>query len=397
MIRLNILVVPPNDILRHPIPNRLYHIMKRLAQRHHIYLLSYPRHPLAKSEKLRHVDCVEISFEPISKVKDLGLYYIINMPLIRQVLAKIFSKEQIDVIIHANILPSYIAVKLAIKHDITTVYDYLDHFPQSASAYYTNTFVGKLVHQYVLSLVKSCLDLSKHIVTVSYTFRDLILDIVKREEKVTIIPNGVDSDLFKPMPRDKARREIGLEDYEYVILYYGSLDAWLDFETLFKALKRLKKTLHKLALILIGISHNTIFYYVLRKLIVKYELQKNVMLYPPQPYEKIPLYINASNLIVAPYRRILKNFVTSLKLFETLACAKPVITAYIPEFKLWFRGMPVIYYKYEHELGELIPKALKLYDASKSELIRASEKIRTEFSWNTLANRYEQLIESLCR
>jgi len=48
---MKVLIVPPNDLLRHPIPNRLYHIAKRLAEKYGIFLLSYINHPLAGNVK----------------------------------------------------------------------------------------------------------------------------------------------------------------------------------------------------------------------------------------------------------------------------------------------------------------------------------------------------------
>ena len=44
---MKILLIPPNDLLRHPVPNRMYHIAKRLARNYDIYLLFYTKHLLA--------------------------------------------------------------------------------------------------------------------------------------------------------------------------------------------------------------------------------------------------------------------------------------------------------------------------------------------------------------
>jgi len=34
---ITLVLIPPNDLLRHPISNRLFHIAKRLAKRHEIF------------------------------------------------------------------------------------------------------------------------------------------------------------------------------------------------------------------------------------------------------------------------------------------------------------------------------------------------------------------------
>ena len=83
-------------------------------------------------------------------------------------------------------------------------------------------------------------------------------------------------------------------------------------------------------------------------------------------------------------------------MLETLSCAKPLVTSDIPEFKLWFRGMPIAYYRDESELEKLVLEALRLNDAMKAELVKASEEVRARFSWDALAAKYENLLETLC-
>lgn len=399
-MKFNILVIPPNDLLRHPIPNRLYHIGKRLAQKHNIYLLSYPNHPRAKNYKLRNMKCIEIRFNPAFNVNDLGLYYIVNAPSIASSLLRLFLRENIDIVINANILPSYLALKLINTKindkNIITIYDYLDHFPESASAYYVNNpLQGRISYAYVSKIVSYNLKTSTHIVTVSYTLRNIIIKMVKHSDKVTIIPNGVDPELFKPLPKEYARKRTLLDEYEYVLLYYGSIDPWLDFTMLIKCLKKLRKEYNNIVLVLVGFSHNLRTQQELLILAREHGLNRNIVIMPPQPYEKIPLFINASDVVIAPYKRTIKNCVTPLKILESLACTKPVITTYLLEFKLWFTGMPIMYFKDVHELFEKILKVLRYRGDIESKLTRASNVIRTRFSWDKLTQQYEKLMKIL--
>jgi glycosyltransferase involved in cell wall biosynthesis len=395
MNKLNILVIPPNDLLRHPIPNRLYHLVKRFAKKHNVFLLSYPKHPLANGEKARSMKCVEVSYKPLLGNGNLGLYYVANAPAMGSALTKVLG--DVDVVLHANIVPSLIAAQLAKKRGIPLVYDYLDHFPESASAYYAGTPLYPASYKAVYAIVARNLRASDLIVTVSFTLREIVASIVGDSSKVALIPNGVDPELFKPMDSEAARRAVGLESFDHVLLYYGSIDAWLSFETLLKLTKKLRSALGNVALVLVGVSHNPAMRRELARAAVEHGLGKSMMLLPPQPHEKISLFVNAADLVVAPYKRVAKNYGTPLKILETLACAKPVATTNIPEFKLWFRGAPVYHYSNESELEELALKLLPLGDAQREELLKASEQVRTRFSWDALAAQYEGLLKTLCR
>jgi hypothetical protein len=78
------------------------------------------------------------------------------------------------------------------------------------------------------------------------------------------------------------------------------IDAWLSFETLLKLTKKLRSALGDVALVLVGVSHNPAVRRALIRAAVEHGLGKSLVLLPPQPYEKIPLFVNAADLIVAP-------------------------------------------------------------------------------------------------
>lgn len=379
-----ILIVPPNDILRHPIPNRIYHIAKHLSKDYEIILFSYPNHPLANGI-FRKLSAKEITYKTIH-TKDLSMYYVANVPSMLSVMEQVIRK--VDVIMHANVLPSVVAAKIAKKYGKTVIYDYLDFFPQSASAYYRGSiksFVEKGVMLITLEAIKD----STAIVTPSFGLASFLSLCTKKP--IHILPNGVDPDLFKPMSTDNARKFIGIEHDGPILLLHGSIDVWLDVEPILYAVKKIKD----LKLLIIGYSHSKYYYSLLEYLIRKLNIQNRVYKYPPQPYEKIPFFINASNVVVAPFTREIKNYATPLKIMESLACARPVITTDISEFKLWFKE-GLFYYKtsqdvYEH-LNELIRRFYNIYN----QLLNYSKLIRSKYSWKNIAEMYKKVIEDPC-
>jgi len=397
MRSLNILIVPPHDLLTHPTPSRLYHMGKMLSRTHNVFLLRYPGHPLADPRHERTMGCTSVTFTPVT-TKNLGMYYLLNAPGIYAALSHLMKKVGIDLIIHANIVPSYIALKLAETHGIPVICDYHDHLPESVASYYTNPLVSRIAHALVFDLVKRNIRMSDHVITNSRTLRNTIRSAVALDdEEISVIPNGFDVDLFNPMPREEARKAIGVQASSHLLLYYGSIDVWVDFEALMKLVNRIRGVYDRTLLMIVGLSHNSSMRADLDRLVGKYRLRENVLLLPPQPHEKVPEFVNAADIVIAPYKNVLKNYVVPLKILESLACGRPVITANISEYKTWFEGMPVVYYDTQEELERETIELIRSYEARKPELVRASQEIRDRFSWEKTAMQYEEVLKGLCK
>jgi glycosyltransferase involved in cell wall biosynthesis len=342
------------------------------------------------------MNCTRILFRPI-RTGGLGLYYTTNAFGIFKALSKLMKTERIDIIVHANIIPSYIALKIATMHGIPSIYDYHDHFPDSAASYYTNYCLSRIARTSALGIVRRNIEMSNYLVSVGYAFQSYIQGMVKsKRDKIAVIPNGLDADLFRPAAQDQARELIGLEGYRYVLLYYGSMDVWVDFDVLLRLVGKLRKNHRNILLMLVGLSHNPSAKARLVALIRECKLEKNVIFFPPQPYERMPLFVNASDAVIIPYKKCFKNYVVPLKIVESLACAKPVITSLIEEFKLWFGEMPIIYYDDKETLEAKVTGLMRSYDALRPDLIAASRDIRRRFSWKTLASEYDQTLRALC-
>ncbi|MEM3826199.1 MAG: glycosyltransferase [Nitrososphaeria archaeon] len=386
---MNILVIPPNDILRHPIPNRIYHIFSRLSRRHNIYLLSFPRHPLASQVIIRSMKALEIAFRPVT-TSNLGLYYLFNHVPIHCALKKVLEKEVVDVIVHANIFPSLEAIYLAKKFRIKNVYDFLDYFPESASAYY-----DERAKWFVETVVRICsikaLMSSDLVITPSYGLKK-ILENYTNMEKIHVIPNGVDPEIFKPIDQEYARKTINLDYTGYIALLYGSLDVWIDVAAVLKAVKLLRQQGIDIIIMLVGLSHKKEYYMRIVKEARKYGIDKYILIYPPQPYEKMPLFINACDIILSPIKKQLMNFATPLKIIEALACGKPVITLDIAEFKIWFKDC-LLTYTNLNKLPDKLKEAISISNIGKAKLIEYAEVIRRIFDWNLLSRRYNAVIE----
>ena len=386
MNEIRILLVPPNDLLRHPLPNRMYHVAKRLVRYYRIYLLAYPGHPLAGNVR-RSLEAVEIAFKRFIRTGNLGIYYVVNSFQMYAEIRRTLWREGIDAIVHANILPSLIASHLARKLSIPNIYDFLDYFPESASAYYAR---GKgFVELGVRELIYVALRNSDIVLTPSLGLKEVVKSMVP-EKPVRVIPNGVDAELFKPIDRRVARKSVGLDEDYHLLLLQGSLDVWLDVENILRALSKLRKSIDA-RLLVVGFSHAKFYYRLLLEYAKRYGVDKYIYTYPSQPYERMLLFINSSDIVLAPYKKTIKNITTPLKIAEALACGVPVITTNIAEFKVWYKQGVYTYSTYE-ELENIMKYLLNNLDKIKAALREYSNSFREVFSWDNLAEKYKSII-----
>ncbi|WP_405048213.1 glycosyltransferase [Pyrobaculum sp.] len=108
----------------------------------------------------------------------------------------------------------------------------------------------------------------------------------------------------------------------------------------------------------------------------------------------MPLYISASDIVIAPFKNLNKNYGTPVKIFESLSCQTPTFVPDIPEFRIWFGN----YLEYYRSLDDLITKidyVLNQYDNIIYKLKQAREYIKENFDWEKLADKYENIIKLL--
>jgi len=141
-------------------------------------------------------------------------------------------------------------------------------------------------------------------------------------EKIAVVRNGSNAELFRPRPEAGARLRdtLGLEN-SFVVVYAGLLGVAQGLDAILEAAARLRTRDPGIRFLLIGDGP------------LKSELEQqartlgldNVSFIPARPRHTIPDYLSAGNLALVPLTR--KRLIGALpsKMFDAMACCRPVL------------------------------------------------------------------------
>jgi len=143
--------------------------------------------------------------------------------------------------------------------------------------------------------------------------------------KITIVPNGVDTERFKPQSADVKELNAWRLGGKRVIGYIGSFYRYEGLDLLIEAVARLVARRKDLALLLVGSGRMEAR---LREQIDRLGLQETVSLSGNIPHERVPALYALMDVLVYPrYSVPLTERVTPLKPLEAMAMGKAVLAS----------------------------------------------------------------------
>jgi len=236
------------------------------------------------------------------------------------------------------------------------------------------------------------LEIADRIVAVSHDTRNEYLELGIPEDKIAVIPNGVNLNKFRIIEKEKARKELGLPEDKQIILFAGYLRPRKGLQYLIEAIPKLVKDHDPLFLILgEGVMRGE-----LEKKISEYGLGDNVRLMGLIPHEKMPLYVNAMDILVLPTQKEGRPNIV----IEAMAVKKPVVASAVS-------GIPEL--MIDSKTGFLIPpRDVKAIEDSLGKILADKELgrrmgragreriLELDLSWENYAKKmiaiYEELI-----
>lgn len=149
---------------------------------------------------------------------------------------------------------------------------------------------------------------------------DLVAYYQASPETISVIPCGVNLELFKPSAKDGARQRLGLNGNK-VILFVGRVEPLKGIDRLLEAISHLKKQ-PGLKLVIIGGDDSSQFELAkLKALSRDLGIKNSVSFLGSVPQKRLPLFYSAADICVVP--SYYETF--CLVILESLACGTPVV------------------------------------------------------------------------
>jgi colanic acid biosynthesis glycosyl transferase WcaI len=163
---------------------------------------------------------------------------------------------------------------------------------------------------------------SDRVVVVTPAFEDYLVEHWKLpREKISVIENGVETQLFTPQPATDLRTKLEMED-KFVVSYIGTMGMAHGLETILAAASQLRDTSPEIVFLMLGEGAD-------KDRIIALARQRglhNIRFVDQQPRQEIPGYICASDVCLVLLKKTeLFKTVIPTKMLEFMSCARPVI------------------------------------------------------------------------
>lgn len=319
------------------------------------------------------------------------LYYLLNSYQIYRYVLQLVKTYDIEIIVTTNFLFAPFAIRAAKRSCIPIVFDLVDFQP-----YHIN-YIGvlpaflKRSGNLVLSTVLDYdIKQANHLITTGKPLYEYIKR--KGEKDLTIISNGVEPAFFNSsFDPTLIRKKYNIN--APVICFIGAMEYWVDYHYLFQGIHLLKEQYPKICCLVVGPSKHFGLGRI-KQLAEADQVAENIIFTGEVAYHKLGFYICASDVCVLPFlRNYLTHCVIPMKLFEYLACERPVIS--VPLAGVQSIAKESIYYaSTPEEFATITHNILSSKSTIKERLIQG-KTLAENYQWEDLSRQYEDVLKQV--
>ena len=201
-------------------------------------------------------------------------------------------------------------------------------------------------------------------------------------DKIAIIPCGVNLDLFKPIDKEIARKELGL-DHQKVVLFVGRIEPLKGLEQLLVALSHIEGEKPPLLMIVGGDEYSQGRVQTLQCLAEELHIGDRVVFIGSVAQERLPLFYSAADICAIP--SYYESF--GMVALESLACGTPIVATDVGNMRRILRQSEMGRLAKDnspHNLASRISELL-CHREDKEQHLKTRRDGMNEFSWATIA------------
>ena len=218
----------------------------------------------------------------------------------------------------------------------------------------------------------------------------LILHYTASPERISVIPCGVNLELFQPMDKEMAKRELGYGN-DKIILFVGRIEPLKGIDQLLRAMTYLQNGQGLRLVIIGGDEHSQYEMERLQKLSQDLRIGDSVIFLGLMKHEKLPYFYSAADVCVIP--SYYESF--GLVALESIACGTPVVAPDVGNLRnIIHQGWTgyVVMDNAPHHLAEKIALLLSQPSPNMKSSLSIRESV-TRFSWSNIAQAIIQKCE----
>mgnify|MGYP000885053739 CR=1 FL=1 len=385
---MEIVVIQETDWLKRG-PHQQHHLFERLSLRgHRITALDYPilrphwpREPLIvpgieaanaariyPGAAIRLITPGTLSLGPLARPTSLLSHH--------RVLARVIRQHRPDVIVSYALSTGMPALRLARRYGIPYVFHVID----ALHAIVPSRLLQPVAH----AVERRLLAAADEVVTINEHLRDYVVRMGARPEHARVLRTGVDLNRFAPGMDDRATREaLGIAPGDFVLFFMG----WVySFSGVREVAASLMDAPPGVRLLVVGDGDD---YPALQQMQAD-GLGDRLILTGRVPYDRIPALTSAADVFLLPFQQTTATeHIVPIKLYEYMACGKPVVSTPLPGVMRDVDAMNGVTYA---PAEKQIAVALALKNTVEEQGRRARAFVEQHCDWNAITDEFEALL-----
>lgn len=363
-------------------PQRPHQLLKHLSKKHEIRVLSVNAWWLKAKQDVYLDECLK-NLEIVYPSK-LEIHPMLQVLSMVKNSVKYQSSDQFDVLLSFHeLFASYFISK---RRKNPMVFDLCDDIVKYFASSSAMPWLLKPFAEVSLSnILQKDIKASKKI---TYSVENLKKIFNLSNDKSFLIPNGVDTKLFSPSLH--VQEHFSSHRNEFVIGFVGALGNWVDLESTLLSLKKLREDNFKVKMLIVG--GGELFSY-LKNFVKQLNVADSVTFTGDVPYKEIPKYLSCMDVCLLPFKlNAISNSALPLKLFEYMACERPVISSKLPAIVDAVHDK-VFYASNYVEFGDKLVTLLEDDDLRKVMGLEGRKFVAEKYSWKKIASNFERVLE----
>ena len=373
-------------------PHQQHHLLERIVRRgHEALIIDYDVDWSKKNTRTVTTPRLEIDVESktISGVKtQLIRPSMLRVPVLCYLSVIIFHSIEIlrqvrkfkpNVILGMGLLNTFVANAVARLFKIPFIYYWIDSYhnliPEKSFRR-----IGRLIESRILRT-------SDCVMAINDQLAIYQISLGAAGNRVSVIPAGVAKDWFNPdVKGTHIRSKLGIDPDESLLLFMG----WMyEFSGLREVVSDIidLDTSTRIRLLIVGKGE---LKEELQELGRKPESRGRVIILDWVPYKELPQYIAASDICILPaFLNDVMRHIVPIKLYEYMACGKPVVATQLPGVMREFRaGNGIVY---AHSPNDVVSTVLNLI---RNEELEVMGQNAASFA---LKRDWEKIVDAFCR